>query len=331
MKGVCPNCEKVTDLTDFKTKEAIKVRGEPIEVDVEYSKCMECGNEFEDPRSKNDPLEKAYRKYRSIKNMLQPEEVRNLRKHYGLTQRELSKLIGWGGATLSRYENGALQDITHDIFLQLLKNPENIQSLILKNGNFLPDDKKERILAELSAEIDEACPVPKFIEEHFGNYEPEIDNGFNELNIDKLFEAIKFFANGGVFKTKLCKLLFYADFKHFKDYAISITGARYVHLIHGPVPDNYEHYFAFLIHDEKAIQPEEIYYDDFTGEKFHSKVEPYTNLFKTSEVEILGYVKNFFKNYTTKAIREFSHKEKGYKETTVGGIISYKYADNLQI
>lgn len=331
MKGLCPNCEKVTDLNIFKTKEVFNVRSEPIEVDVEYYKCMECEKEFEDPRSKSDPFEKAYREYRNRHSMVHPEEIRSLRKHYGLTQRELSRLIGWGGATLSRYENGALQDITHDRFLQLLKKPENLQSLILKNGDFLPDEKKERILAELSAEIGESCTIPEFIEEHFGKYEPEIDSGFNKLNLDKLFEAIKFFATEGVFKTKLCKLLFYADFKHFKDYAVSITGVRYVHLPHGPVPDNYEHYFAILIHDEKVIQPREIDYNDFVGEKLYAEKEPDTSVYKTSELEILGYVKNFFKKHTAKAIRDSSHNERGYKETNVGEVISYKYADDLQI
>lgn len=331
MKGVCPNCEKITELEHIKNKEKINVRGEPIEVDVEYYKCMECSKEFEDPRSKSDPLEKAYREYRKLKNMMQPEDIQNFRKHYNLTQNELSKLIGWGGATLSRYENGALQDTTHDRLLQLLKNPENMLRLIQKNGDFLPDYKKERIQKELALQIDENCTMPKYIEQHFGNYKPEISSGFTKLNLEKLFEAIKFFATGGVFKTKLNKLLFYADFKHYKEYAISITGAKYVHLPHGPVPDNYEHYFAFLIHDEKSITPEEKIFDNFTGEMFHSNVTPDTTLFKNSEIEILGYVKHYFKDYTTMAIIELSHKEKGYQETTTGETISYKYADNLHI
>ncbi len=59
--------------------------------------------------------------------------------------------------------------------------------------------------------------------------------------------------------------------------------------------------------------------------------EPDTSVYKTSELEILGYVKNFFKKHTTKAIRDFSHNERGYKETNVGEVISYKYAENLQI
>lgn len=331
MKGLCPNCEGITDINLIKTRETFNVRGELLEIDVEYNRCLECGKEFDDPRSKSDPLEMAYRIYRNKHGMIQPEEIRGMRKHYGLTQRELSKLIGWGGATLSRYENCALQDIAHDRFLQLLKNPANLKTLILKNGGFLRNEKRERILALLSDEIGEACAIPEFVEEHFGKYDPDIHNGFNKLNLDKIIEAVKFFAVDGVFKTKLCKLLFYADFKHFKDYAVSITGARYVHLPHGPVPDNYEHYFAIMIHNEKAIRIEEFDYDDYIGEQFHAEVDPETDIFNTSEVEILGFVKSFFKSYSAKAIREFSHNEKGYYKTGIGEIISYKYAEDLQI
>ncbi|NIO19633.1 MAG: DUF4065 domain-containing protein, partial [Candidatus Aenigmarchaeota archaeon] len=47
--------------------------------------------------------------------------------------------------------------------------------------------------------------------------------------------------------TVLNKLLFYADFKHCKEYTVSISGSRYARLPYGPVPDNWAHYLAFLI------------------------------------------------------------------------------------
>ena len=67
------------------------------------------------------------------------------------------------------------------------------------------------------------------------------------LGLAKLFNAILFFCKGRVLKTKLNKLLFYADFKHFKEYAVSITGARYARIPFGPAPDKYAFYFATLL------------------------------------------------------------------------------------
>ena len=55
MKHICPNCEKIT--------EEITVKSERINVPVEYYKCLECGAEFDDPKSKHDPLALAYKEY----------------------------------------------------------------------------------------------------------------------------------------------------------------------------------------------------------------------------------------------------------------------------
>ena len=331
MKGVCPGCEKITELEHILTTEELNVRGELIRVKVEYYKCKECGEEFENPGSKDDPLNKAYREYRRKHDMVQPEEIREMRKFYGLTQKELSKLLGWGGATLSRYENGALQDDAHDRVLQLIKKPENMHRLILKNRKFLEEEKRNRLLEKLTSTGEEICSFHNIFEDRFGKYDPSVESGYNKLNLTKLFNIIKFFAKDGVFKSKLCKLIFYADFKHFKDYAVSITGVKYAHADHGPVPDNFEHYFATLIHDEKAIRVEEMNFKEYLGERYFSDVEPDLNVFSEDELEILLYVKKFFKDYTATQIRKSSHSEKGYKETRVGDIISYEYANSLQI
>ncbi len=55
------------------------------------------------------------------------------------------------------------------------------------------------------------------------------------------------------------------------------------------------------------------------------------SLFSDSEIKTLLSVKEFFKDYTATKIKDFSHKEQGYKETSERQCISYEYADALQI
>lgn len=62
MKGICPNCEKETELEHVRAREVVEVRGEPIEVDAEYYRCMECGEDFENTRGP-DSLEYACQEY----------------------------------------------------------------------------------------------------------------------------------------------------------------------------------------------------------------------------------------------------------------------------
>ncbi|MCD6296123.1 MAG: hypothetical protein J7M30_03095 [Deltaproteobacteria bacterium] len=66
MKHICPNCEKISEVQYIKAAEDITVKGERINVLVEYFKCMECGDEFDDPESKHDPLALAYKEYRRL-------------------------------------------------------------------------------------------------------------------------------------------------------------------------------------------------------------------------------------------------------------------------
>ena len=133
-KKTCPVCFKKTAWKEISGKENIEVRGERFEVKVRYYKCPACGEEFERLTDPIDPLDQAYRLYRKKHNMMQPGEIRALRKKYNLTQKELARILGWGDVTLSRYENGALQDESHDNLLHLCKNPDNLFILIQKNA-----------------------------------------------------------------------------------------------------------------------------------------------------------------------------------------------------
>lgn len=65
---------------------------------------------------------------------------------------------------------------------------------------------------------------------------------------------------------------------------------RYARSSAGPAPDRYEHYFATLIHEEKAIGVNEVIYRD----GHCSEREPNLFLFSDSEVKILATVKEFF-------------------------------------
>lgn len=329
MKAVCPNCEKESKVEIIRTKENIEVRGESVEVQTEYSKCAECGEEFENTRG-YDGLEAAYREYRTRHGMLQPEQLRDWRKSLGLTQKELSSLLGWGGATLSRYENGALQDEAHDKILRLAMEPRNLLKLVREVGDAVSNEKRARLVADLEAAEAEACSFERIFEERFGAYEPDEYSGYRKLDTAKLLNAILFLCRGGTLKTKLNKLLFYADFKHFKDYTLSLTGAHYAHLQYGPVPQNYEFYFAELVNEQK-LEIEELLIGQYFGENCVSRKEPDMGIFSDSEIKVLAEVKEYFKDFNSSRIRDFSHRERGYTETLPGQRISYQYAKDLQI
>jgi transcriptional regulator with XRE-family HTH domain len=260
--------------------------------------------------------------------MLQPEDIRKLRNQRGLTQKEFSDLLGIGIATLNRYENGALQNEAHDRSIRLAMEPRNLLNLLSSNQGTVSDSKKQKIINQLSEET--ALSFLEITKDIFGNYKADLFSGFKMLELEKFFEAIKFFCyQDRVFKTKLMKLLFYADFGHFKKYAVSITGSRYAHLPYGPVPDQFERWLVSLILDDEGVQKEEDWNLDYPGEVYISNTSLDPSIFLPSELRILASVKEVFKDYSAKKISDISHKEKGYQETENSQLIPYSYAAQI--
>jgi putative zinc finger/helix-turn-helix YgiT family protein len=329
MKKICPYCETQREIEVVEKTEKVDVRGEPIEVVSRHYHCPVCKEDFEDPQKGFGFIEKAYAEYRRRHGLTPPQEIKAFRKRYGLTQGELNKLLGWGPVTLSRYENGALQDEVHDKMLRLAMNPENLMRLIEETTEALPEGKRKRLLDELLKECELVLSPEKICEERLRRYEPDEFSGYRRLDLDKFFNVVLYFCKDGDFKTKINKLLFYADFLHFKQYAVSITGARYAHATFGPVPDKYETLLAALIENGALASEEFTCSDEITGEKLVALKNPDFSLFSDSEIKILATVREKFRDFSSRKIMEYSHNEVGYKETAAGKFISYKYAGEL--
>jgi putative zinc finger/helix-turn-helix YgiT family protein len=291
-------------------------------------KCRECGDEVLDPSLGVDPFNAAYEEYRKRHALLTPGEITNWRGSYNLTQNELAGLIGIGTATLSRYESGSLQEESLDRLLRFTMEPSNLLKLVERSEGVFKPAKKERLIKALTEARADSCSIDTAIVLNLGGYQPDEFSGYRKLDLTKLYNAILFFCKNGVVKTKLNKLLFYADFKHYKEYGVPITGARYAHIPFGPGPDNYEIYFASL-NTQKAIQFEEEIYTGYVGENIKAIKEPTLGLFTTSELKIMASVAEHFDKHSASEITKFSHKEVGYQETENGELISYTYAAKL--
>jgi putative zinc finger/helix-turn-helix YgiT family protein len=330
MKRICPHCEAEREIETVNGIEKVDVRGEAIEIAASHYRCKTCKGNFEDPKNGFEFLEKAYEEYRRRHGMIRPADIKVFRKKYGLTQGELSKLMGWGPVTLSRYENGALQDEVHDKILRLAMAPENLARLLEETPDALPDQKRQRLLGELREERELSLSLEKICEERFLRYEPDEFSGYKRLDLAKFFSVVLYFCKDGDFKTKINKLLFYADFLHFRQYAVSITGARYAHATFGPVPHKYESLLAALIENGSLSSEEFMCSEEITGEKLVATKGADFSLFSDSEIKILATVRERFRGFSARKIMEYSHNEVGYKKTAQGQFISYKYAEDLR-
>ena len=144
---------------------------------------------------------------------------------------------------------------------------------------------------------------------------------------------IRFFASklkGNLYKTKLFKLLFYADMHYFKEYTKSISGMNYVHYPYGPVPRNYNLLLG-LMEKSGAITISDVDNIYGCGEVINANSEYADNgHLSDDEREVLGMVIKKYGKLSAGDISECSHKEKGYIETRDMELISYKYAMEME-
>jgi putative zinc finger/helix-turn-helix YgiT family protein len=328
MKGFCPHCEKETELLHIQEPEEIEVRGEKISVQGDYFRCTTCGSEFDNPDETHDPLDLAYREYRSQKGMVQPEQILDFRKKYGLTQKELSCLLGFGEVTIHRYENGALQDEAHDRLLKLTMNPDNLLQIIQHNQHLLPEKKYKDLITRLHSET----VLSQYLQQLQKNEIHKEFTGNQTLDLVKVIQLIKFFSyKSQVVKSKLLKLLFYADFKFFKEFKLSITGLPYARLPYGPVPDQYNLLINSVTEYDSTIYLEAKPVGDFVGEMITSQTPPDLAFFSSDEFKVITFIHSYFEPFTARQIEEYSHEEEGYRKTSQGKLISYRHAKELRI
>jgi putative zinc finger/helix-turn-helix YgiT family protein len=127
----------------------LPVKGEPTKIKAKVRICDECGGECYDEELENALFKDAYDLYRQRHNIVSPEEIRAIREKYGLSQRGLAALLGWGEVTIHRYEGGSIADEAHNQLLHLLKYPENMLRIAQMNADRLSASARKKLLAKL--------------------------------------------------------------------------------------------------------------------------------------------------------------------------------------
>lgn len=171
----------------------------------------------------------------------------------------------------------------------------------------------------------------KSIQAQYIKYQDQPEcNGNSKLNFNKIVGVICYFANSpkmsNLYKVKIMKLLWYADFLAFKRHNHSITGMVYTSMPMGAVPIAHK-----SIIDLKGIVCEEIEFENGSGYKFIKSNCAKVDSLTREDIDVLDKIIEKFGKATREEIVNKMHKELAYKETCAGDIISYKYAKELSI
>lgn len=269
--------------------------------------------------------------YRQNAGMLTSREIQEIRQQYGVSQKDFSEILGWGQATITRYENHQVQDRAHDDILRKISADPKwfIEMLHRAQG---------RITSKASAKYLQAAQnqfsqhQPQYFKDSFyaayANYTDKLLTGGIQLNLDKVVDMINYCAckTNNLYKVKLMKLLWYADTLHFKRHGKAISGLVYKSLPMGAVPLNHEcilelvgvtfDYMEYAERQAYRIIPPQCFQADKLGK---------------SEIEALNKVLEQLGHLTTTEIVDTMHKEEAYKQTLPNTIIPFSHAKSLSL
>lgn len=197
--------------------------------------------------------------------------------------------------------------------------------LFVVGGKVGPEAASSRQYGRLSVRVrlDPSEILPKGQESHY----VQTIMPYSE---DKLRQVILFFLerinNVHLGRTKLMKLLYYVDFGHFEKHDVSVTGAKYRRLPHGPYPDKIEKVIDRMTKDGLIAEMKQ-------------KRGPYEQRrlltctarfdaarFNGAELQTLEQVAADWADSTAAEIEAASHREAPWASTDDGKAIDYELA-----
>ena len=327
----------ITGLEMKLTKEqrSMIFRKETFDIVFHYYQCEDSGEQFTSAALDELNMNQVYNQYRDKFNIPFPDEINNIRSKYGLSASKMSEILGFGVNSYRQYEAGEIPSVANAKLIQMVDDPQNFMEMTALCGTL---DEKARVkyiqkAIFLAEEKKRNIFNINFKEYLLGNHLADKYSGYRNPNFEKITEMVVYFSDKlSPFKTKMNKLLFYADFLMFKQSCFSISGMRYKAIEMGPVPINFQSIFEYLANKNEIDIFTTEFPQGYIGEQFKAKNDrPFrVELFSENELNVLEKVANVFKPTSTNQIIEISHLEEAWKKNEKNkSVISYEYAFDL--
>ncbi len=296
--------------------------------------CEDTGEEFEDSNIMEINLRQAADQYRSKHNLPFPEEIREIREQYGISAAKMSEVLRFGINQYKQYESGELPSESNASLIFLAHHPKGFCQLVELSG--LEKVEKEQLirkaeeLLEKNAHWREQEWTTNLL---MGSSRPDVERGFRQPSPHRLGAMTRYFADKmPIFKTQMNKMLFYADFVHFKRHGRSISGAKYRAIEMGPVPNNFDGLFQYAENEGFVRIEHHEYPNGSIGSKFlPGGVIQISDYLEECETTTLRDVSERFKDIKSQEIIQISHEEDAWQKNAASrSLISYLDAYRLK-
>ena len=130
--------------------------GYSFSMDVELPFCKKCGALITMEDIEQEIAKKVNKKIRESKGIIQKEEIRGILSKYNVSQKMLSRLLGWGEITLTRYVTGGYTpNAVNSEKLKSLNNPYIFQKMLNDNESDKFSYSFEKLHASVNSRLKE--------------------------------------------------------------------------------------------------------------------------------------------------------------------------------
>lgn len=244
----------------------------------------------------------VYNQYRVKHGIPFPDEISGIREHYGLSAAKMAQILGFGINQYRIYEDGEVPSVSNARTITAAREKDIFMSFV------------EASKSEMNEQ--EYLRIRKKVEAAKGDYKPTGQSseytGFRSMALDKIADVVRLIIAkiGSTFVTKMNKLLFYADFIHYKKHGYGITGLTYKALPFGPVPEHWGTLYSSL----PGIDMEEFVYPSGQSGIRLEAITAAENVLSESELATIDAVCEYFGKMNAGEISQASHLEKGWIE-----------------
>lgn len=287
----------------------ITFRKEDFTVMYHYYFDEETGEGFTDSQQGDLNLSQAWNQYRVKHHIPFPEEIGSIRESYQLSAAKMSEILGFGINGWRLYEQGDVPSISN---ARLIRQAADFKSFfhMANDSNVLNTKQLQDLLVQIeNLELMLSARDP--IESYWSEMPPSSLYGFRKPDPFRLAAMVQVLAQKiRPYKVKLNKLLFYADFTHFKKFGKSISGMPYVAIDMGPVPDRFASLFEWMERKRIISIQMKTFQNESIGEQFIPiEQSDLTSVLDSYEMETIQIVSDVLGGLTSSKIIEISHSE----------------------
>jgi DNA-binding transcriptional regulator YiaG len=301
-----------------------------------YHFYEDAGQRFTTDETDEINLIQVYNQYREKHNLPFPDDIRAIREKYQLPATKMSEVLGFGINVYRQYESGEVPSQSNARLIQLANDPEEFRKLVLLSGAF-GEKELEKVLKKVDGIIvaQKKSIFRLFIDNYVlgENLRPNSYNGYKQANLQKTIGVIRYLIEKlNPTKTGLNKLLFYADFLHYRNHGMALMGLEYRAIPYGTVPSRYDSLLEYVAERGYINRHQEILSSDKFVEKYSLPNQTEAIEFTTSELETLTTVTTIFQGKTTTEIVNINHQEEAWlKNHENRALVDYQWAFGLKI